>query len=283
MADAYGYVYGDIFQQSLINRKCDAFRLYPDNHISITWYNADSKIAGSEIRYKNKSGQTVNHTALVDEAVTVIKDMSEDADYVEFRTMYRPEPDAVDIFFTSDYVQFKIVDEDVNITDWVMKNTTYPYVAGANVVGGYYEAADWIVSSNIAPNGNVGSGYLQLIAYAGDSPVLGNIPNVKLYQTFELDAGKYRFKSLGYGIWGNSEIYMAAALGDELPDTEDLEQDALASATIRLVGGWTTEVTQIEFTLSEKSTISLGFVGNLTSSVQLAFNRNLELWWIRSE
>ena len=283
-----GNVYGSIFQQSLVNRKCAAYRTEPDQKISIEWYSADPKVTGCEIKYTDQSGETVYHTAPAAEAVTIIDDMSAETRYIEYRTMYLPEPDAIDIFYTTGYHRVDIEEEDKNITALVLKNTVYPFIAGVHTVDEYYKAADWIVSANLAPNGNVegdaNGGLLTVITWSG-FPVT-SAPNAKLYQTVELDAGKYRFLVSDYGAWTNNSstlVYVAAALGNELPDTNDTERNALAFAPVPFINGWSSNDIDIEFTLSVESVVSTGFVGNLYAPAQVAVRGKIELWKLSSK
>ena len=274
--DVYGNVYGSVFQRSLMNRNCAVTRNIIEQKVTVTWYSAADRVAGCEIKYKNRLGETVSRTAPVDETVTVIEDMSNEAEYIEYRTAYLPEPDAIDVFY-SDYTQAVIKEEDANITDMVLVNTKYPFISGAQVVGAYYEAVGWTVSPNIAPNGNVSYDNLTMITWPGDGPVT-SATNAKLYQTVELEAGKYRFSVFGYGTWGNSVVYIAIAPGNELPDTDDTERDALAYAILPMIANWSSDVIDLEFTLSAKRTVSIGFVGNFNPNTQIAFREKFELW-----
>ena len=95
-----GNVYGSLFQQSLINRNIRNADYDSDNHsITIEWYSADSKSVGCQVKYLNRSGAFVYHSVSADESVTVIEDVSDDIEYLEYQTIFLPEPDAIDIFY----------------------------------------------------------------------------------------------------------------------------------------------------------------------------------------
>lgn len=291
-----GTIYGNIFQQSLMNRNCTAIRNYLDQMITIQWSSADPKVTGCQIKYTNQSGETVFLTTPVEESVTVIYDMSEASTFIEYQTVFLPEPDAIDLFYTA-YRQVPIAEEDVNITAQVLKNTDAPFAhTGVDMCPGLpsriYEIADWKTNDEAAANGNVDThatlldGVLALWAY---SPYTASntIENGKLYQTVELEAGTYRFDAYLFGntnAQGNPKAYVVAALGNDLPDLNDTEQSALAFTLVPpppLPSGQNQQLF-VEFVLTEKSTVSLGFVITCGATTQLFF-RKVELWWLRSK
>lgn len=112
---------------------------------------------------------------------------------------------------------------------------------------------------------------------AGETPIV----NGKLFQTFDLPKGIYKFTmSLGGDNpiktnGGNDPRYIAAAVGTTLPDIADLGT-ALASANF--AGLDQNGSTSIEFTLSSPQKVSAGFVVTFTGTEQ-----NVRASWVKLE
>jgi hypothetical protein len=124
----------------------------------------------------------------------------------------------------------------------------------------------WIARSN--------DGRITIIAGWGNPVII----NGKMYQTFDLEAGNYRFEVTIFDFYFESgKFYAVAALGDELPNLENLNQ-ALTFVDMPEEG-----VTySFTFELSAKSTVSVGFVGTERANVGamggvIKFN-NIEFW-----
>lgn len=111
----------------------------------------------------------------------------------------------------------------------------------------------------------------------GETPIV----NGKLYQTFDLPAGLYKFTMSLAGEnpiisnGGSDPRYIAAAVGETLPDTEDL---ASALASTNFAGLANDASTSIEFSLDEPTTVSAGFVVNFTGTEQ-----NVRPSWLKLE
>jgi len=158
---------------------------------------------------------------------------------------------------------------------------------------------DWIANEAAATNGNVDPnrvaaggtvGTLLIFVWPGNQ--LATITNGKLYQTVELEAGNYRFvvavnEAHNFTVNPFNRVYVVAASGNDLPDTDNVEEEALAFARVAPGPDGAPpppfnppRMMTIEFTLSAKSIVSLGFVANLTGSQQVHF-RYVELWEFR--
>jgi hypothetical protein len=112
---------------------------------------------------------------------------------------------------------------------------------------------------------------------AGETPIV----NGKLYQTFDLPGGLYKFTmSLGgenpiISNNGSDPRYIAAAVGETLPDIENLSS-ALASTSFAGLGNAAS--TSIEFFLSGPKKVSVGFVVSFTGTEQ-----NVRPSWLKLE
>lgn len=92
-----GMVYGSQFQSSLLNRLIASGTLSSTNQLEITWLGAVEKGIGSEIRYRGVDGTTQTVYAPMSDEVTSIDGVAGD---VAYRTLFLPEPTAIDTFFT---------------------------------------------------------------------------------------------------------------------------------------------------------------------------------------
>lgn len=107
------------------------------------------------------------------------------------------------------------------------------------------------------------------------------IVNGKLYQTFDLPAGIYKFTMSLAGDnpiisnGGSDPRYIAAAVGETLPDIADL---ASALASTNFAGLGNDASTSIEFTLAAPAKVSAGFVVSFTGTEQ-----NVRPSWLKLE
>jgi len=107
------------------------------------------------------------------------------------------------------------------------------------------------------------------------------IVNGKLYQTFDLPAGAYKFTmSLGgdnpiISNNGSDPRYIAAAVGTTLPDIADISS---ALASTNFAGLANAASTSIEFFLNAPTKVSAGFVVNFTGTEQ-----NVRPSWLKLE
>ena len=174
-----------------------------------------------------------------------------------------------------DFDENTVTDDVALFAKWVgavLKNTSQPFATIGEVYSNpadWWRAADWTVSDNLIENGSVSGGWrnfvLGVMAFPGNTP-LRQIINGKIYQTVALEAGSYKFDAVIYGAAGEIQVYVAAALGVGLPDTNDVPLEALAHASVTAGASGTVSVV---FTLDEETVVSLGFVGdfNLSDSV----------------
>jgi hypothetical protein len=161
-----------------------------------------------------------------------------------------------------------------DITADYLKNTTAPFVAGAMMLDNrFYAAVDWKANAALAINGNVdlaAQNYLILITWTDWTPAQ-TVKNGKLYQTIELEAGTYRFDASLIQAHANDKSFVVAALGNDIPDTENVEQESLSF--VEIPAGVTNRLLSTTFVLQQKSTVSLGFLANLSGSALIYFDK----------
>jgi len=134
----------------------------------------------------------------------------------------------------------------------LMNNTTSPWKQLNNVKNGSI-LTEWHVDTEK-------NNYLTLEdTYSGFESV---IKDLMIFQTVELPAGEYSFTADRdgddyYYNWLTDGTYIAAAAGDQLPLTSDLQTDALAWSPL------STNQT-VTFMLEEPATVSLGLIANMS-------------------
>ena len=287
--EVIGRSYGEIYEQSLTNSIAKSIEYAYNGDIIIDWSIADDNEVGIQLDYTDMHDN--NRTMLVSntETSTIISDFNPD-NPLYYTTMYKPDTSAIDTFYTPKIERWIPIPDEINITSLFLKNTYAPFIRGAQVHGDrFYLAEDWIVNDAAAANGNIdvlstgenGQNRLGVWTWAGYSPI-NPVVNAKLYQTVELEAGIYRFDAFlflsAYEI-DDGIVNVVASLGNDLPD-EDHFGDALGFDTVPY-GVSTTATSKpkisIEFVLTGKSFVSLGFVANISGEVLVFFDK-VELW-----
>ena len=173
----------------------------------------------------------------------------------------------------------------VNVTAAFLTNFKMPFAHGATplitqgdpgaercnyaVEGGWITNDVGSANGNVFDNGGVFNFDLTLQAWTDPAFPLGSFVNGKLYQKVDLKAGTYKFYAYFLAAYTGVSytVYMAAASGDGLPDT-DAVGDALASLHIEGLSNAIDppDDRSIEFTLSEDGAVSMGFVGDFDNA-----------------
>lgn len=100
-----GSVYADKYKSSLTNRIIKDFYLDTlTNYWTIDWLGQVENGIGSEIVYIGLDGNTRELFAPMNENAVIVENLKSD---LKYRTMYIPEPDAIDTFYT-DFIEIKI-------------------------------------------------------------------------------------------------------------------------------------------------------------------------------
>ena len=280
-----GNVYGDFYESALVNRTVKSVSYDNSaNSIEIEWFGGSPSEAGMELEYTDADGHIRTMTVENMETTATVPDVKSGAP-LYYATMFKPDSAAIDVF----YAPKTMIPYWADITAHVLKNTVAPFATqGEQIVENrWFRAADWTANAAAAANGNVDTnvsflnGVLTLWGWSGLSPVT-SIVNGKLYQTVELEAGEYRFDAFLFGntqTGGNPRAYVVAASGNDLPDTNNVGHVALASTAVPPPPIATNSNLQlsVDFVLSEKSNVSLGFVITCGAPTQVSF-RKVELW-----
>jgi len=278
-------VYGEMYERSLLNRALKNAMVDEIEGLQLEWYDAENTEVGLKIDYTDNSGE--NRTMMVSNTETTftISDLKV-GEPIYYSTVYRPVADAIDVF----YSQTVRASYYANITPQVMRNTERPFLTGNQIVDNLgapvadrFEALYWTANDEMRKNGNVNYGTRggTLYIWTSSTALFPGVINGKLYQTVELEAGNYRFDAQLYevtNIQAGNFVYVVAALGNDLPDLNNIEQSL--GITPILNGINAPDKLSVEFTLSEKNFVSLGFflnVSNAASTGMVHFNK-VELW-----
>ena len=282
--EVIGTAYGARYESSLTNRGLKSVIFdETESSLQIEW-NASTEAAetGVELSYTDAGG--VNRTLEIDRSETGETIFVKPGEPVSYKTIYKPDPLSIDVFYAPE----ALIPYYANITDKVLENTVAPFVTGTMLYDDrWYEAAGWTANAAAAINGNVDTyapwlgGVLGFFVWETVSPAL-SIMNGKLYQTVELEAGTYRFDAYLFANTrpsGNPKSYVVVALGNDLPDTDDTPQMALGYVAVPPppVAADANLLLSVEFHLTEKTVVSLGFVATCGNETQLFYSK-VELW-----
>ena len=273
-----GSVYGVVYESTLQNRSRTSAK-YEEEILVIEWADADATEVDTELTYTDVGG--AQKTLTIDPSVTTttIEDLKVGTP-VYCTTKQKP-----DMVLDEFQAQRARIGYSANITKIVLKNTEPPLQKGEVVYELMSEVKDWKTNPEIAVNGNVynANGLLGFWCYNAEGFTTPSqlITNGKLYQTVELEEGTYRFDVAGPLFWAagtpftHQKVLVGAAVGNELPNVEEAEA---LNFTLYYVPNNLTSASY-QFTLNEKSTVSIGFVVTLTPSLVATFNK-IELWML---
>ncbi|WP_298652184.1 DUF4998 domain-containing protein [uncultured Proteiniphilum sp.] len=275
--------YGQMYEASLVNRVIRSKEFLPETGLTIEWYRADETEINVELSYTNLSKE--QKTVIVSNESTSSSLPDFNVEYPFFyTTSYKPDSMAIDTFYTA--IQEERVAYYADITHIFLQNTGDPFQLGDMVHDNrFYAAPGWKTNAAGGTNGNIDilknspNHVLTLWAWSGYSPISG-FENGKLYQTVELEAGTYRFDALVHGISSSlNKAYVIAAVGEDLPDISDISS-ALASAVVPndiKEADANKPTLSVEFILTEKSKVSLGFVANIGHAQETLYKK-VKLW-----
>ena len=92
-----GTVYGELFQSALLDRFITSSTLSPEQQLEIKWRGAIEKGIGCEVQYVDANGVTATVFVPMAEPITQIDQVQSP---VYYRTLFLPEQNAIDTFYT---------------------------------------------------------------------------------------------------------------------------------------------------------------------------------------
>ncbi|MBO9731526.1 MAG: DUF5013 domain-containing protein [Chitinophaga sp.] len=268
--EANGFVYGPLYEDALLNRAFGNVEM-KDGRAVIPWVNIDTTggIIAMQLQYST-SDQVLHDTIIHAEAevqVTKLDNYLSGSNF-RYRTLYKPDPKSIDTFYTP----FVIAGVKEDLTAKYIVNPGAPFLRDpANMPSGRFgQLQGWQYNSEAGRNGTYdeinGPGMLTLWIWDN-----GTITNGKIYQTFTLQPGDYRFEADISNIDNTLEnTYLVVAAGNQLPDVEQMNT-ALGSAKL---SNNNHKYASAGFSLTAATTVTVGFTGTLKSPAEQTLRVN---------
>jgi len=299
--DLTGQSYGEAYRQTLINRIVKNAVYTGDTKIlKIVWSSAEKGEVGIQLKYFDINDANNPKTMMVspNDTLTSVPDLDKDKP-VYYSTIYKPDVMAIDSFETDQTeLPYTVLSRTpVDMTS-LLQNPGPGFALGDAIVpvddppslDRWYTPKGWTTNDAAKYNAIIdthpswGDGHVIGISTDWGLP-LNEVHNGKLYQTIDLDAGNYRFDAYLMDTYDYDQswstdvvgfVYMVVNIGSDIPDQENKD----GALSYLLVPVKTDNISQLSlnFTLSEPSTVSIGFVGGSFWS-RVLFSR-VELWGI---
>ena len=250
----------------------------PGNGLIIEWHETDETMLDVELSYTNLANEVKTIVVSKESTSSLLSDFNVEHPF-SYTTLYKPDSLAIDIFHAAP--QEEHVSYYANISH-ILQHTGDPFQLGEMVHDNrFYKLPGWQTNAAGGRNGNLDvlknspNHGLTLWAWSGYSP-LSSFENGKLYQTVELEEGTYRFDALIYATSPSlNRAYVVAALGNELPDIDKLST-ALSTTVVPndiKDSSLNKPILSIEFTLREKTNVTLGFVADIGHAQETIFKK----------
>lgn len=154
-----------------------------------------------------------------------------------------------------------------NITRIYIPNPGNPFLRSDNRAVKTGNLKDWSCTPNVQPGG-FGGYYADLIPVMDFFSTLPLV-NAKIYRSFDLPKGKYKAGFVNAGFRGINDCYFMYALGDQLPDAENIPDNPNVLASYR----WNTDIlsstNEIYFELTSTQRVTVGFLVNNTARSEI--------------
>ncbi|MBS0030477.1 DUF4998 domain-containing protein [Chitinophaga sp. 22321] len=265
-----GFCYGSFYEDALLTRAFGSAEMKNGNAV-IPWVNIDTTggIIGMQVQYT--SSDHVLHDTIIraepEDQVTTLPNYLSGSNF-SYRTLYLPDPIAVDTFHTA----FTTSGVKEDLTAKYILNPGAPFVRDpVQMPGGRFgQLKDWKYNSEAGRNGTYdeigGQGRLTLGIWDN-----GTITNGKIYQTITLPAGNYKFEADISNIDNTLEnTYLAVATGNALPD---IAQIGTAIGSAKIINN-SNKYASAGFTLEATTTVTVGFVGTYASPAEQTIRVN---------
>jgi hypothetical protein len=265
---AIGRAYGQNYQLSLLNRPALEANTGSNGVTTISFSNLDanSGAQSTEVKYTTANGTEAKLSLPLTQASLQLPSDYKIGTALSYRTKYLPDTLAIDTFYT----EYSRINVRRYVTDLYLVNSTYPFATLGCSGSRWCTPSGWTLNSavrNFTLNGvsyggvDANQGY-RLSMEAGWSTTLLSITNGKMYQSPILPAGEYELEATINSVGTTGSFYLAAALGNSLPDIGDLASNAIRYISFTGKSG----VSSIKFTLEKEQQVSLGFVCTLVGS-----------------
>ncbi|WP_293785962.1 DUF4998 domain-containing protein [uncultured Pedobacter sp.] len=250
--------YGNRYKASLFNRPISSATADASTGKGIvSWLGMDrlTGVFATEVQYTSTNNVIKKIRTKIDSTSTAIPDLKAGTD-IQYRTLFLPDTSCVDTFATAFQTQRVLLD----YTGY-FKNSGNPFVSNGGS-GRWRVLKDWVVSASVKNHGGNGSwcsdqgGTLAMeMGWSNTAAIIDG----KIYQSFTLPAGKYNF---GIDIGANEAldpVYIVAAVGNTLPNVNAIST-AIAYTNFA--------DKNLQFTLTQTTTVSIGFLATMTTGNQ---------------
>jgi hypothetical protein len=261
VVEAAETAYGAMYEKNLFNRVVRS-RQPGENELELEWYDAGASEIGIELKYHATGGTTQ----------TVFTPSSENSSYLpdfdyafplSYRTLYKPAETSIDTFSAV------TVEEMVSFPSQLTNNHT-PFAVtdrGMWQSGGRFGTlAGWKMNDMASPESVDNDGGATWITFVTGWGLNENkaITDGKIWQTLSLDPGEYQLSATIANMQANGHIFLAAAKGFHIPDTEDIES-ALGYCELSTDSRPAkNDVLSCTFKLDSPSLVTVGMVANVT-------------------
>ncbi|PUV21796.1 MULTISPECIES: DUF4998 domain-containing protein [Sphingobacterium] len=265
-----GVSYGERFSSGLINRPSYSADYFAgDQKTTVNWGGIDltSGAQFTEVEYTNTAGKLVVQRDSIKFGKSVLANFLPGKPF-RYRTLFVPDSLSIDTFYTN--YSANILPKEV-----YLKNMNFPFETLEMGGDRWGTPAYWLVNeaaknyrtSEVKYYGGIEirdkKACLSLEAgwwqWASPSPNLAPIVNGKIYQTTNLQPGKYRFTVSKIDKGSAGVVNLLAAKGNRLPDQADLN----TAISYKTISG---NQAILEFTVIEAGSVTLGFLGNMNGT-----------------
>jgi len=265
-----GTVYGDRYQESILNRPLTTSALNANLQTAITFAGIEAATGAmfTEIRYK----KTTDDSATILLPLRTTDTMLVNHQYgtpIIYRTYFLPEAASIDTFFTP-YTTYQPVSGAawINLSTVLVKNSGNPFNrATIDASGRWGTLADWTSNASVKNAGaglyggyelRSGIGVISMEAGWG----LPAVPNGKIYQVVNLPyAGKWRFSVPVYDLGTAGTKYIVVHNGTDIPDVADVPTKASYFYNFSTMAKEATA--SIEFTVAAPGPVCIGIAANM--------------------
>jgi hypothetical protein len=272
-------VYGPIYLSGIFNRGYNADTPYTldlvRGTVRLKFNNPDSINIETIVKYTDNGGHVNNAILKPDSNGITLNDFKFGSD-ITYQSTYKPQRGAIDIFTVPEVSQYPTIVRSGDITNLFIKNPGNPFQPNSNSGGKWRTLKDWQYTANVVnQEGNTGGGWswdfngvihVEAVNYSGPG-----INNGKIFQTITLPAGTYQYDVTTQNYGGNINANEVVYKGTSLPDIDNLNGNSNVLAMFHgdqnSIGG----THSMTFTLTERTTVTVGWVISLQSFTYLQF------------
>lgn len=274
-------VYGPVYLSGIFNRGYNADTPYTldilRGSVRLKFNRPDSINIKTVVTYQDNSGNTNNVTLKPDSNGITLNNFKFGTN-VTYQSAYIPTKGAIDVFTVPDESTYPAIVRSGDITSLFIKNSGNPFLRSDNNGGKWGNPKDWQYTPNVVnQDGGKGGGwswdYNGVIHVEAENYSGPGVNNGKVFQTISLPAGTYSYEVTSQNYGGNINANEVVAKGTSLPDIDNLSGNsnvlAMYHGDQNSIGG----VHAMTFTLTERTTVTIGWVLTLQSYTYMQFRQ----------